>query len=79
VGRFVAGTLRSGLTTDPVPVTLTCGVVEENLANNQQMAAALLAQGYTSRLAVRPDAHNYVGWRDAFDPALLDLLATVWA
>ncbi len=79
ISRFVAGTLRSGLTTDPVPATLTCGVVEENLANNRRMAAALLAQGYDARLVVNPDGHNYVGWRDTFDPALLDLLATVWA
>jgi hypothetical protein len=28
---------------------------------------------------VHPDAHNYISWRDAFDPALVDLLATVWA
>jgi enterochelin esterase-like enzyme len=79
VTRFVAGTLRGGVTTEPVPVTLTCGVVEENLGNNRQMAAALLARGYQSRLLVHPDAHNYVSWRDAFDPALADLLATVWA
>ena len=31
-----------------------------------------------SRLLVHPDSHNYVSWRDAFDPALVDLLATVW-
>jgi len=78
ISRFVAGTLRGSPTTEQVPVTLTCGVAEENLANNRQMAAALLAQGYDARLVVHPDAHNYVGWRDAFDPALVDLLATVW-
>jgi len=39
---------------------------------------ALLAQGYDAHLVVHPDAHNHVGWRDAFDPALVDLLATVW-
>jgi hypothetical protein len=25
-----------------------------------------------------PDAHNYVGWRDAFDPALTGLLRELW-
>jgi enterochelin esterase-like enzyme len=79
ISRFVAGTLRGGPTTEPVPVTLTCGEVEENLANNHQLTGALLAQGYDARLVVLPDTHNYVGWRDAFDPALVDLLATVWA
>jgi enterochelin esterase-like enzyme len=79
ISRFVAGTLHGGPTTEPVPVVLTCGAVEENLANNRQLIAALLAQGYDARLAVVPDSHNYVGWRDAFDPALADLLATVWA
>jgi len=78
ISRFVAGTLRAAPTTEPVPVTFTCGVVEENLPNNQQVAGALLAQGYGSRLVVHPDAHNHVSWRDTFDPALVDLLATVW-
>ncbi len=39
---------------------------------------ALTGQGYPARLVEVPDAHNYVGWRDAFDPALTDLLRTVW-
>jgi enterochelin esterase-like enzyme len=42
------------------------------------MAAALGAQGYPVRLVEVPDAHNYVGWRDAFDPALTDLLRELW-
>jgi enterochelin esterase family protein len=78
INRFVLSTLRGGPAIEPVPVELTCGVVEENLANNQQLTAALVAQGYDARLLVHPDAHNYVSWRDAFDPALVDLLATVW-
>jgi enterochelin esterase-like enzyme len=63
----------------PVPVTLTCGTVEDNLANNRQLATALAAVGYPVRLVEVPDAHNYVAWRDAFDPPLVDLLARVWA
>jgi enterochelin esterase family protein len=78
ISRFVAGALHGTPATEPVPVTLTCGAVEENLANNQQLAGALMAQGYDSRLVVHADAHNYVSWRDTFDPALVDLLATVW-
>jgi enterochelin esterase-like enzyme len=63
----------------PVPVTLTCGTGEENLANNRQLATALAAAGYPVRLVEVPDAHNYVAWRDAFDPALVDLLGSVWS
>jgi enterochelin esterase-like enzyme len=78
VSRFVAGTLHGVPTTEPVPVTVTCGAVEENLANNRQMATALQSQGYDARLLVLPDTHNYVGWRDAFDPALAELLREMW-
>ncbi|CAM3913531.1 esterase family protein [Kibdelosporangium persicum] len=78
VTRFVGGIVRGTGRGTPVPVTLTCGLAEENLANNRQMAAALVALGYPTGLVEVPDAHNYVGWRDAFDPPLADLLRTVW-
>jgi enterochelin esterase-like enzyme len=74
--RFVEHTRRSRAV--PIPVTLTCGLAEENLANNRQMAAVLRDQGYSATLVEIPDAHNYVGWRDAFDPALTNLLRAVW-
>ena len=78
ITRFVGGVVRGATRGEPVPVTLTCGLAEENLTNNRQMAAALVARGYPTGLVEVPDAHNYVGWRDAFDPALGDLLRTVW-
>jgi enterochelin esterase family protein len=53
--------------------------VEENLANNQAVAAALARQGYDVRLDVVPDAHNWVAWRDALDPHLGELLRSLWA
>ena len=62
----------------PVPVTLTCGVAEENLANNRVMARALAEQGYDAELYVNPDMHNYTGWRDALDPHLTRLLGRMW-
>jgi len=40
--------------------------------------AALRRQGYPAVLHAVPDAHNYVAWRDAFDPHLADLLTKVW-
>jgi enterochelin esterase-like enzyme len=77
VSVYVADVLRT-VPSETVPVTMTCGVAEENLANNRQMAATLAKQGYATKLLEVPDAHNYVSWRDAFDPALTTLLHHVW-
>ena len=77
--RFVLATRRPAADPHPVPVLLTCGAAEENLANNRQMTGALLAQGYPARMVEVPDAHNHVAWRDALDPALTDLLRTLWS
>jgi enterochelin esterase-like enzyme len=60
-----------------IPVTLTCGTVEENLANNRAMAAQLRRLGYRARLVEVRDAHNYTAWRDALDPNLTELVARV--
>jgi enterochelin esterase-like enzyme len=76
--RTVRRILRSGPFANPVPVALTCGVAEENLANNRVMARALAEQGYDAELAVNPDMHNYTGWRDALDPHLTRLLGRMW-
>jgi enterochelin esterase-like enzyme len=61
----------------PVPVILTCGRPEENLASNRAVAAALAAQGYPAELVTGRDAHNWVAWRDLLDPHLVRLLATI--
>ncbi len=79
ISRFVGEVLGNRPAGRPMPVTMTCGRVEENLANNRAVAAALQRQGYDVKLIVNRDAHNYVGWRDTFDPHLVDLLAKVWA
>jgi enterochelin esterase-like enzyme len=63
----------------PERVTMTCGVAEENLANNREMARALAAQEFDVELNVVPDMHNYTGWRDALHPHLTHLLLRVWA
>jgi enterochelin esterase family protein len=79
-GRAIGGADVSGTGAGPrpVPVILTCGRVEENLANNRAMTRSLWRQGYPAALYEVPDAHNYTGWRDAFDPYLTDLLHRVW-
>jgi enterochelin esterase family protein len=57
-----------------VPAVITCGTVEENLANNELMAQTLSRLGYPVTFERVRDAHNYVAWRDAFDPLLANLI-----
>ena len=78
ITRFVRDTLRDGAYAMPVPVTITVGKAEENADNNREMARALAAQGYEVSLEEVLDMHNYVGWRDAFDPHLTRLLKLAW-
>jgi enterochelin esterase-like enzyme len=61
-----------------VPVALTCGAPEENLANNRDMAAALRRHGYPVTFAELPDGHQWTGWRDGLDPHLTALLQRVF-
>ena len=76
--RFVRETLRDGSYAVPVPVTITVGRAEENAHNNRDLARVLAAQGYDASLEEVLDLHNYVGWRDAFDPHLTALLRRAW-
>jgi enterochelin esterase-like enzyme len=78
ISRFVGQVLHAGPAATPIPITLTCGAAEENLANNRAVATALRRQGHPATLHVNRDAHNYVGWRDALDPHLVALLARAW-
>jgi enterochelin esterase-like enzyme len=61
----------------PTTATMTCGRDEENLRNNQAVAAALEAQGYRVRFHVNPGGHDWPSWRSTFEPHLLGLLRTV--
>ncbi|MEU8613733.1 enterochelin esterase, partial [Actinoplanes sp. NPDC048791] len=76
--RFTGRVLRAPSFAGPVPTVITCGAVEENLANNRDMAAALGRQDYPVSFTEVPDAHNWTGWRDALDPHLTTLLQTVF-
>jgi enterochelin esterase-like enzyme len=78
ITRFVRETLHDGQYAIPVPTTITVGRAEENAHNNREMARALAAQGYDVSLEEVLDLHNYVGWRDAFDPHLTALLRRAW-
>ena len=78
INRFVGTVLSTTYWSHPIPVAMTCGAVEENLLNNLALREALVAQGYDVRFLENRDAHNWVGWRDAFEPALSDLLRMMW-
>jgi enterochelin esterase-like enzyme len=75
--RFVADAQAGGLPARRIPVTLTCGELEENAHNNRLMTGALRAAGYPATLHEGPDLHNYTAWRDAFDPYLTRLVQEV--
>jgi enterochelin esterase family protein len=75
--RFT-GQLHRAATGPAVPALLTCGRVEENLANNREATRTLWRQGYPAALYEVPDAHTWTGWRDAFDPYLVDLMNRSW-
>ena len=78
ISRFVGQVLNDGPAATPIPITITCGAPEENLANNRAVATALRRQGHAVTLHVNRDAHNYVSWRDTLDPHLVELLARAW-
>jgi enterochelin esterase-like enzyme len=63
--------------TRPIPVTLTCGLDEENLANNRRMADVLRLHDYPVTLHEVPGRHDWQFWREAFDPYLTGLLRQV--
>ena len=79
ISRFVGTVLSAGEWVHTIPITMTCGVVEENLLNNRAIRDALTRQSYDVRFHANRDAHNWVGWRDTFEPFLSDLLIRMWS
>jgi enterochelin esterase-like enzyme len=77
ITRFTGRVLGAGSFRRPIPVTITCGADEENLANNRSMAGCLRGQGYDVTFAVGEGGHDWNTWRAAFDPHLTDLLRRV--
>lgn len=70
--------LPVAVTSEPLVVGMTCGRMEENWENNEAMAARLSGVGHLVELTPLDDLHNYTAWRDAFDPALTQVLRAVW-
>jgi enterochelin esterase-like enzyme len=79
IEQFVDEALGASSWADPIPIAMTCGTVEQNLENNRECAAALVSQGYPAALHVVRDAHNWIAWRDAWFPHLIDLLGKAWS
>lgn len=79
ISRFMGQVLTAEAWVHPIAVTMTCGTIEENLANNRATRDALARQAYEVRLIENRDGHNWVGWRDTFDPHLVDLLQRMWS
>lgn len=77
VTAFVAQVQAGSLQGKPVPTSLTCGAIEENVRNNRLMAQVLQRMGYPAALHEVADVHNYTAWRDAFDPCLTRLLQRI--
>jgi enterochelin esterase-like enzyme len=76
ISRFVGTTLaRAG--ERPIPVTIACGLVEENFDANLAMYEALRRQRYDARFQEFRDGHNWVAWRDSFHPHLLRLIQRI--
>jgi enterochelin esterase-like enzyme len=76
IARFVGGIHRNR-PERAIPVVLGCGTVEENLPANRALAESLGKLGYDVRLHEFRDGHNWVAWRDSFQPQLLQLLERV--
>lgn len=78
VARFVGRVDAAESWPHPVSVAMTCGAIEENLANNRATRDALARQGYDVELHEVRDGHNWIAWRDAFVPPLVHLLRRTW-
>lgn len=78
ISRTVAAVLDARHADHPLHVSMTCGALEGNLSNNEDMAAALRRAGHQVAFRTFPDLHNYTAWRDSLDPALTDLLRKCW-
>ena len=78
ISRLVQSVLDMRHTEYPLVVGMSCGALEENAANNRDMAAALRRAGHDVTLREVADLHNYTAWRDALDPGLTDVLRAVW-
>jgi enterochelin esterase-like enzyme len=77
IARFV-GSLRRD-PGRPIPVTITVGLDEENLACNRALAETLALRGYDVELHEVPGGHEWPVWRRALKSRLPNLLERAWS
>lgn len=46
-----------------IPVTMTCGLQEQNVRNNMAVAQALARHGWDVRFVLHPGGHDWGAWR----------------
>jgi enterochelin esterase family protein len=78
IDRFVGAVLNARDGARPVPTTITCGLDEENYANNAVMAQALATQGYPVEFHAARGGHDWPTWRRALESHLAPLLRRAW-
>jgi len=74
IDRFVGTVLNARDGARPVPTTITCGLDEENYANNAALAQALAAQGYPVDFHAARGGHDWPTWRRALEAHLAPFL-----
>ena len=78
ISRRVQEVLDAREAARPLRIGMTCGGLEENAANNRDMAAALRRAGHDVTHAEVADLHSYTAWRDSLDPHLTQVLRDLW-
>jgi enterochelin esterase-like enzyme len=78
ITRFIGRIASDRGWAHPIALSMTWGSAEENLHNNRYTRHILAAQGYDISWHEHPDAHNWVSWRDTFDPHLSRFLRKLW-
>jgi enterochelin esterase-like enzyme len=63
VHRFVDRVLHDRGHPPRIPITMTCGLEEENRDNNRPLADALAAHGWDVRLVEHPGGHDWDAWQ----------------
>jgi len=78
VDRFVGSVLDNRSPGRAIPTTITCGLDEDNYANNAAVARALAEQGYPVEFHAARGGHDWATWRRSIDAHLTALLRRVW-
>lgn len=63
VHRFVDRVLHGRGRPETIPVTMTCGLAEQNIRNNMAVAQALARRGFDVRFVLHPGGHDWDAWR----------------